>query len=1356
MKKRNKLLNKVMLIATIFSLVVSFLAIPLLTKVSYAAVSPYGSIEITGMYTVVESDGTTIRMTQDMGGRGYIDYAITNNQYSYTLRDNSTTGTNPIRITSVDKISNTQFIIHYTRKDGSSTSRTVTFDYCDVYQNFVSYSEPYGEIIDTDGTIYKAQQSAFGDVSLYKNGALLQTVHILTAKEDNWLVQLLLRGFYTSGNQFMVDIDYEGEDGSHYNRSAPIGAYTAPVNANPLVIMLSQTPDAPTNGKVTVKVSTTDNSGTVIATKFAVGNQPVSYFESAGTVVTENSFTVSTNNTYTVYVKDSVGNEKVETITISNIEVTPPADTEPPSAPTGLISESFDYTNVYLSWTSSTDNVGVVKYNIYNGETLIGSTLNTNYLVPNVSKPSIYRLKVKAVDAANNISLASNISTSDFSDITPPTKPTNLAYMDVKLNGVTLTWSPSIDSSGISKYIIRDQSTNKEYLSTEATYTINDLNSSSTYSYSVTAVDLIGNNSQSSSIIQVSTDGYINKNLEVNVDGLFTNEGAYNARTYRNGKTYVNISGLSGDVNGLVEGIDYIKEGMDYWYSTNYLLQRMNVTETSDKVVLTPKTVTSMKKVQSLGVSESVYDFTSISSVSENVYGLRSISDNDFNGMVEELYAYLDNHPDSDSNEINEFIESLLTGVNNNSKLTKGTQEDALRASAYSTTNATTTSSYEPGPLNSEELALSDEDPGRALWSILLGGTALTDAEKLFDASELSNGNGDAYRHAFWGALMAASPYTGYNWAGRWGDAHEVGDPNNPADEKAMDLYNNFAGRTIGFLYVNRFNGQKLPDTWITDLQQEVLLALDNGELKRIDNEQVFTSLSEVTTFSSLSDMSPMGATINPYDNIELSVKHIKTDTTGQKMLTQSAPSGLVHIRTYLSINRFKNGWGQVQYVGKNLLTIRAWFNDQLKGRTYEDITVPMEMTPYKEGYFATPQSIKSALAKYFERKKNNGIYVRQWGAESTGIFYKVDGMSQFNVFGGNRSGSWVDINTFINSMGSLWETEYLAYTNSDALRDLQKSLDLISVFPVIGVVAGSGSIIISFATGNTKDAVLAAGFTAAGPVIGKFSNYAGSAVLRVYNSTQVKTILQNAGSSISNLRAAIMNTSSNLNSLITDVYSGYTGRIELEYADIGRMSFNQAQLIEGTNEVAQARYKSFLETKWAESSPQINTSFEDAMTGQHFTKNGRIKVLKPSTTYRVNGYTYTTDNMGRINRVEGDLVLTAATRNEYAQGIAGRQDRIRDLQDPDAGGHLIASSFNGSGDLDNLVAMNAQINGPGGKWYQMEELWRTALQNHKSVNVKIEPVYSGVSQRPSSFKVNYTINNGEPEVVVILNQVGG
>ncbi|GGH48511.1 hypothetical protein GCM10008014_12480 [Paenibacillus silvae] len=374
MKKRRKLLTKVLMIVIFFCLFEPFLVIPSINKVSYATASQYGSIEIEGMYTVVESDGVTIRIVSDPGSKGYIDYTRNYQQYHYMLTDNSMTGTKPIRLISVDKISNKQFVIHYTRKDGSLTSRTVSFDYVYGYNSkFVSYLNSYGEIIDTDGTIYKCQLVGYGDLSLFKNGKLIQSLNILTDKELTWFSQLVQKDFYIKGNQFMVDIYYEGENESHYNRSASIGTYTAPVFTNPLVIILSQTPDTSTNGKVTVKVSTNDNSGTVISTKFAVGNQPVSYFESAGTVVTGNSFMVETNNTYTVYVEDNIGNKKIQTINISNIDVTPPADATFSARPDKPMSSNLrviitypndarirEYSLDYVTWMEYNSNTSIV------------------------------------------------------------------------------------------------------------------------------------------------------------------------------------------------------------------------------------------------------------------------------------------------------------------------------------------------------------------------------------------------------------------------------------------------------------------------------------------------------------------------------------------------------------------------------------------------------------------------------------------------------------------------------------------------------------------------------------------------------------------------------------------------------------------------------------------------------------------------------------------------------------------------------------------------------------------------------------------------------------------------------------
>ena len=88
-------------------------------------------------------------------------------------------------------------------------------------------------------------------------------------------------------------------------------------------------------------------------------------------------------------------------------------------------------------------------------------------------------------------------------------------------------------------------------------------------------------------------------------------------------------------------------------------------------------------------------------------------------------------------------------------------------------------------------------------------------------------------------------------------------------------------------------------------------------------------------------------------------------------------------------------------------------------------------------------------------------------------------------------------------------------------------------------------------------------------------------------------------------------------------------------------------------------------------------------------------------------------------------------------------------------GGHLIASMFEGSGDIDNLVAMNSQINRSGGKWYSLEQKWSQALADGKTVKVKIEPIYSDDSIRPISFDIEYEIN-GIEKLMRIKNQNGG
>ena len=182
------------------------------------------------------------------------------------------------------------------------------------------------------------------------------------------------------------------------------------------------------------------------------------------------------------------------------------------------------------------------------------------------------------------------------------------------------------------------------------------------------------------------------------------------------------------------------------------------------------------------------------------------------------------------------------------------------------------------------------------------------------------------------------------------------------------------------------------------------------------------------------------------------------------------------------------------------------------------------------------------------------------------------------------------------------------------------------------------------------------------------------------------------------------------------------------------------------------------------ESAENTSKTVKEVEYGEHFTKgvNGR-KELLPNVQYVTeSGYRYTTDEFGRISRVEvDDLVLKKGKRNAHSQRVAGREYRITEAElweGLDDGGHLIGTQFNGPGDLDNVIAMNREINRSGGTWYNMEEEWASALKEvpPRKVTVDIQPVYSGKSLRPDSFDVTYKIEGKAPKRRTILNQIGG
>lgn len=72
--------------------------------------------------------------------------------------------------------------------------------------------------------------------------------------------------------------------------------------------------------------------------------------------------------------------------------------------------------------------------------------------------------------------------------------------------------------------------------------------------------------------------------------------------------------------------------------------------------------------------------------------------------------------------------------------------------------------------------------------------TALAEAKNRWPSS-LHNGKGDAFRHCYWNARMTID--FGKGTAKGFADRHEQ-NPDQPAIEKKMDLFNNNVGREVG------------------------------------------------------------------------------------------------------------------------------------------------------------------------------------------------------------------------------------------------------------------------------------------------------------------------------------------------------------------------------------------------------------------------------------------------------------------------------------------------------------------------------------------------------------------------------
>lgn len=283
----------------------------------------------------------------------------------------------------------------------------------------------------------------------------------------------------------------------------------------------TQAPTAPTDVKATEVTETTakvtwseatDNVG-VVGYNVYLNETKVNDAFVTGTEYALTGLTEATEYTVRVTAVDAAENEskRSEAATFTTPKT---QDTEVPSVPAGVAASDVTQTGAKITWTASTDNVGVAGYNVYLGESKVNTSpvTVTEYALTGLTANTGYTVSVSAVDAAGNESAKSEaasfttLEAEEEKDTEVPGVPTNVSAADVTQTGAKVTWSEATDNVGVAGYnvYVNEAKVNEELVAgTE--FALTGLTEATEYTVRVSAVDAAGNESARSEAATFTT-----------------------------------------------------------------------------------------------------------------------------------------------------------------------------------------------------------------------------------------------------------------------------------------------------------------------------------------------------------------------------------------------------------------------------------------------------------------------------------------------------------------------------------------------------------------------------------------------------------------------------------------------------------------------------------------------------------------------------------------------------------------------------------------------------------------------------------------------------------------------------------
>ncbi len=174
----------------------------------------------------------------------------------------------------------------------------------------------------------------------------------------------------------------------------------------PTVSITAPANGATVSGTISVTANASDNVG-VASVQFQLDGANLGNLDTTSPYsVSWNSATASNaSHNLKAIAKDAAGNSTtsaIVTVTVNNA-----ADTVAPTVPGGLSASAISSAQIKLSWTASTDNVGVTGYNIFRGGVKIATAPGTSFQDAGLTASTSYTYNVSAFDAAGNTSAQS-------------------------------------------------------------------------------------------------------------------------------------------------------------------------------------------------------------------------------------------------------------------------------------------------------------------------------------------------------------------------------------------------------------------------------------------------------------------------------------------------------------------------------------------------------------------------------------------------------------------------------------------------------------------------------------------------------------------------------------------------------------------------------------------------------------------------------------------------------------------------------------------------------------------------------------------------------------------------------------